>query len=100
MGYVLVVIKSGSFFGCVSPGNVIDPYPACLCVVLDAKHRGVTANNDNPHVKVHVSFQSQGCSYHFDSQQSHTITKFGPTMLVRAKQIEYAITCLFMLFCF
>lgn len=38
MGYVLVVIKSGLFFGCVSPGNVIDPHPACLCVVLDAKH--------------------------------------------------------------
>lgn len=58
----------------------------------------VTANNDNPHVKVHVSFQSQGCSYHFDSQQSNTITKFGPTMLVRAQQ--YAITGLFLLFCF
>lgn len=26
MGYVLVVIKSGSFFGCVSPGNVIEPH--------------------------------------------------------------------------
>lgn len=26
MGYVLVVIKSGLFFGCVSPGNVIEPH--------------------------------------------------------------------------
>lgn len=38
MGYVLVVIKSGLFFGCVFFCNVIDLYLVCFCVVLDVKY--------------------------------------------------------------
>lgn len=38
MGYVLVVIKSGLFFGCVFFCNGIDLYLVCFCVVLDVKY--------------------------------------------------------------